>query len=217
MTIPQIYKLFIAGILISASILYGQSTASDKLLNLYRNGNFEQLHDELKNTAVAPLEKRFYEALFEKDAEKAFVIYEDLFKNHEGRPKYLAAERLMEYYYARGYYSTASDYQRFLVENGDLLNIAAADEVEREPVVASNDQDEGFFIQVGAFGLEDNAQQMQKMLQTQKIESLIKARTVQNKMLYCVWVPGKKDFDETLQLANELKEKYQLDYRIIKE
>ena len=51
----------------------------------------------------------------------------------------------------------------------------------------------------------------------QKISSKIKIRHINNKKLFCVWVQGKKDFKQTLKLADELKQKYHLDYKIIKE
>ena len=63
----------------------------------------------------------------------------------------------------------------------------------------------------------ENANQMQEMLTTQNVNSIIKKRDVNGRILYCVWVPGKKDFKETLDFANSLKNRYELEFRIIKE
>ena len=65
--------------------------------------------------------------------------------------------------------------------------------------------------------MRDNAEQMKKMLDTQKIDSKIITREVQSKTLYCVWIPGKDEFNDTLNYANELKQLYHLDFNIIKE
>ena len=53
------------------------------------------------------------------------------------------------------------------------------------------------------------------MLKTQNLDSEIVLRTVNRKLLYCVWLKGSDKFNETLKHAENIKQKYQLQYRII--
>jgi len=219
MKMIKINKLFILKtlliLLLCLPSIYAQSV--DDIYYLYQNKEFKKLKEKLVSVKakLPKAEQLFFETLFVDDAEKAYAVYKDLFDKNDGKVKYFAAERLKDYYYAKGYYSTASDYERYLVEHRDLIENSSneiVNDVEESPV----DTDK-FYIQVGAFGLIDNAQQMQEMLKTQKINSKIITREVRSKTLYCVWIPGRDEFDDTLKYANELKQLYHLDFNIIKE
>ncbi len=195
--------------------IYGQD--SHNLYQLYQNRDYEQLKRKYEKVkaGLPKTEKIFFNTIFARDAEKTFVIYKDLFQNSSGKLKYYCGEKLKDYYYARGYYSTASDYEKYLVENRNLIE--ENNNIYEETYQADVIDEESLFIQVGAFGLKENAIQMSEMLNTQKIISKIKIRHVNNKKLFCVWVQGKKDFKQTLKFADELKQKYHIDYKIIKE
>lgn len=201
-------------LLIISPPLFAQG--SSQLFKLYQNRQYDQIKEFLSKTPKLSIaEKQFFDALFIQDAEKAFSIYENLFQKTEGKVKYASAERLKDYYYAKGYYSTASDYERYLVENQNLMEEnteIVGDIVSETP--ADNDL---LYIQVGAFSIEDNASQMMEMLKTQNIESSIVHRNVNSKKLFCVWIHGKPDFNDTLKYANELKQKYHFNFKIIKE
>lgn len=192
------------------------SQHSAQLLKFYQDGQFKQIKQNLgKASNLSLAEKQFFEALFIQDAEKAFAIYESLFQKTDGKLKYVCAERLKDYYYAKGYYSTASDYEKYLVENQALIEEdteVVGDIISETPV-----DTDLLYIQVGAFGIEDNAVQMVEMLKTQNIKSKIVPRSVNSQKLYCVWIHGKSDFNDTLNYANDLKQKYHFNYKIIKE
>ncbi len=187
-----------------------------ELFTLYDQKDFKKL--QLKVQLLAEQhpqrpETRFFRALFETDGEKAVKTYTDVYKNSSGRIRYLAAEKLMQYYYARGLYLNASKYQKYLADNA---------ESEKKKIVESGkndreDKDELYQIQVGAFGIRDNAQQLSSMLETQNIKSQIIIKNVEGKKLYCVWVEGYNSFEKTLEFANQIKARYELGYRIIKE
>lgn len=190
------------------------SQESSLLFKLYQNKEFEQLKDKFSNGfKLSGAEKQFFEALFMQDAEKAFSVYENLFQNTDGKVKFACAERLRDYYYAKGYYSTASDYERYLVENQSLMQ----EETEVVTDVFTPADNDLLYIQVGAFSIIDNANQMKEMLETQKIKSKIVPRKVNSNELFCVWIHGKQDFNDTLKYANELKQKYHFNFKIIKE
>ena len=209
-----IFKTFLI-LLIFLPQLYAQS--NNDIYYLYQNKEFGKLKEKLISIKanLPKAEQLFFETLFINDAEKAYEIYKDLFNKNGGKVKYFSAERLKDYYYAKGYYSTASDYERYLVENRDLVE-SSSNEIIQDIEESPEDTDK-LYIQVGAFGLHENAQQMQEMLKTQKIDSKIITREVRSKTLYCVWIPGKDEFSDTLKYANELKQMYHLDFNIIKE
>jgi SPOR domain len=208
-----IYKVLIISILFSIPS-FGQDAAH--LFRLYQDKDFIALKENYQKVKakLSKADQLFFSALYNKDAEKAFATYKDLFQNSNGKLKYYSGERLKDYYYARGYYSTASDYEKYLVENRQLIETIGSTKQPFRPEVVDTEK---LFIQVGAFGLKDNAEQMQEMLSTQKVASIIKIRHVKNKELFCVWVIGKQNFKQTLKFADELKHTYHLDYKIIKE
>lgn len=208
------YKILIISFILFLN-LYSQS--SNTLFDLYTNKHYSLLKEKLEtSTQIQDTERSFFEAVFLKDGESAFQIYESLFRKTEGKLKYYTAERLKDYYYARGYYSTASDYEKFLVEHKALVEqeteVVMPDIVNQSPV-----DTDLLYIQVGAFGISDNAGQMKEMLRTQNIESKIVLREINGQRLYCVWIAGKINFEETLKFANDIKQKYHLNFKIIKE
>ncbi|NOG44089.1 MAG: hypothetical protein HND50_02610 [Calditrichaeota bacterium] len=186
------------------------------MYQLYQEKNYNQLKEKYEKVKanLSKAEQIFFDTIFIKDAEKAFQVYKDLFQDSNGKLKYYCGERLKDFYYAKGYYSTASDYEKYLVDNSHLIEEKSFSNANYDSEIID---EEKLFIQVGAFGLKENAKQMSDMLNTQKIKSKIKIRHVNNKDLFCVWVLGKEDFKQTLKLADELKQKYHLDYKIIKE
>ncbi len=199
-------------------ILYAQNRT---LLEAYLNKDFKYLASvaEQRNLFTSEDERSFYRALFERDGEEAVKIYTKLYR--EGtKPylKYLAADRLQDYYYARGYYTTAAEYKQYVADHIRDIEVRSSEETApRQSENPVNEDKEKYYIQVGAFGMEDNARQMVKMLQTQNYTARIKIRHVSNKKLFCVWVEGDMDFQSTLKLADQLKQKYHLKYKLIKE
>jgi len=196
-------------------------SAQDKtnLIRYFQENDNVRLQKEIAKQRFpnTGFEALFFKAVFEPDAEKAFTIYQDVFKHSSGYTRYLAANRLKDYYYARGYYATAADYQKFILNNDILLDeksLRMNNIPNEKPETLNQEQ---LYIQVGAFGLHENALQMQEMLKTQKIKSRIVLRMLKQKRFYCVWIPGKDDFKATLNFADELMEKYHLKYRLIKE
>ncbi|KAA3617379.1 MAG: SPOR domain-containing protein [Calditrichaeota bacterium] len=196
--------------------LHVYSQTNQELYQLYQEKNYNQLKEKYEKVKanLSKAEQIFFDTIFIKDAEKAFQVYKDLFQDSNGKLKYYCGERLKDFYYAKGYYSTASDYEKYLVDNSHLIEEKSFSNANYDSEIID---EEKLFIQVGAFGLKENAKQMSDMLNTQKIKSKIKIRHVNNKDLFCVWVLGKEDFKQTLKLADELKQKYHLDYKIIKE
>ncbi len=210
-----IVLLFLLG-----TVQTGRAENAAKLIRYFEQNDYAALKTELSQH---PLKKgsdeaRFFKAVFEPIAEKAFVVYQDIFKKGNGYARYLSAQRLKDYYYSRGYYATAADYQKFLLDHQGLLDDQNTQPIDKtSPEQGDTLNQEKLYIQVGAFGMRDNATQMRDMLKTQKIESRIVLRTINKQKFYCVWIPGKDGFKPTLNFANELMEKYHLKYRLIKE
>lgn len=203
-------------LILSTFVIAAAEEPLDELFRLYEQKDFKKL--QLKVQVLAEQypdrpEIRFFRTLFEANGETAVKTYTDIYENGTGRIKYLAAEKLMQYYYARGFYLNASKYQKYLADNAD-----SDQEKVTEP--KSNDRRETqklYQIQVGAFSIRDNAQQLSSMLETQNIKSQIVIKNVEDKKLFCVWVEGYDSFEKTLEFANQIKARYELGYRIIKE
>ncbi len=196
------------------------SAQNRTLLESYLNKDFNYLAGVVNQAGnyTSEEEHSFYRALFERDGEKAVIVYKTLFHESEKRYlKYLAADRLQDYYYARGYYTTAAEYKQYVADHIRDIEIPSTETTVLPEKETLDEDHERYYIQVGAFGIEDNARQMVEMLQTQNYTARIKIRHVSQKKLFCVWVEGDLDFRSTLKLADQLKQKYHLKYKLIKE
>ena len=184
---------------------------NNNLFVLYKGQKFEELKSELqklKNNQSPEIQ--FLNTIFMENGEQALNVYLKLFKNSYGDFKAIIAKKLSDYYYAKGYYLTASKYQKYLVEN-----TTAKTNLQNTNAVQSNQKK--YIIQLGAFGMKENAVQLQEMLQTQNLYSRIEKRNINGNSLHCVWLDGKNDFSETLEFAEKIKEKYHLQYRILQQ
>jgi len=195
---------------------YGQSSF-ERLFELY---SARQLN-ELKKAVDAPQyiklknkpEMQFFNALFLTDAEAALAVYKKVFRSGEGRIKYLAAEKLYQYFYAKGFYVKAQNYQKYLVEHQQQNRTSEPSLIHKDEQASEKIS---FYIQVGAFGIKENAEQRRRFLQTQDISSSLVKRKVGNKTLFCIWIKGKEDLEATMRYAERLKKKFDLDYQIMK-
>ena len=71
-------------------------------------------------------------------------------------------------------------------------------------------------IQVGAFGVTENADDLAQSLREKNLAVEVVNRMIGGRNLYCVWVVGDEGLKKTEDLAREIKQKYNLSYRIIK-
>jgi hypothetical protein len=187
--------------------------AADALIELYEAHNYEALKKAIDSYSTNnSYEIMFFRAVFNENGEEAKAAYEKVFSNTNGKLKRYSAKKLMDYYYANGYYDTAKKYQKYLVES----ETQTTEKNNSSKPVTSVVTQEKLYIQVGAFGLKENAAQLQNMLKTQNIKASIIEKKINGKNLFLVWIKGKSDFESTLNQANSLREKYDLDYRIIK-
>lgn len=205
--------LILCTMIFATNLTSAQGLVNKELFRLYETNKYSTLKIEINkldvNKSKSP-EIKFLKTIFNEDGEEAIAIYLDLFQDSYGDLKSIIAKKLSDYYYAKGYYITASKYQKYLVENANTkTKIPRPDNEEVEQ--------KKYIIQLGAFGLKDNAYQLQEMLQTQNLYPRIEDRTINGKLLHCVWLDGKKGFSETLQFAEKIKEKYHLQYRILQQ
>lgn len=214
---------FIPIILLTSMLITAAQVPVSALFTYYDEQNYAEIEKQLQTIGASDppsIEIAFFRALFLESGEEAKEQFQHVFENSKGKVKSLAAKKLMDYYYARGLYTTAAGYHEFLtVKEPDAKSPTVSTPPERreQPAPKSVTVSENYFVQVGAFSLPENADQLQKMLATQNIESKIVERMVENKKLYCVWLNGAESFEETLKYANTIKEKYDLRFRIIKQ
>lgn len=213
-----IYILIITALLVSS----GRGQSFNKLLKYYQEHNIEAFRSEAQKIDREALEQapdlEFFYTLLNENGEEALSEYERLYKSGSPRVRYLAAEKLMEYHYARGYYITASEYEKYLIKHEKIiLNDGEEKEIIRTNPTENKRNDMEYFIQVGAFSHRDNARQLSEMLKTQNVNCTIVLRTINERQLFCVWIEGKATLDQTMEYANRIRERYDLNFRIIKE
>jgi len=196
------------------STAWGQ-VQPEQLYQAYKEKDFTRLQsllEQLKTSQKKTPEIRFYQALFKENADSAVEVYNTVFNRGDDRIKLLAAEKLYEYYYAKGFYVTAEKYQKYMAEHRQDDGFVKTETDAQNPL----SMEKVFYIQVGAFGIKENAQQRRMFLKTQDVQSILVERNVDGRILYCVWVKGKADIEKTLELANRLKSKFDLEYQIMK-
>ena len=205
--------VFIISLLCLSAVSVTAQNSLAHLYGLFEQQRFDELQTKLKQTAKTAdnkYELQFFETLFLRDGEKAGRQYEAVYKKATGKAKYYAAKKLMDFYYAKGFYVHAAEFEKYMVEH------QIRQEKPLQPGMPAADETGAYFIQVGAFSLKDNAMQLVGFLAVQNIQSGIVQKIRDGKILYCVWIPGKVNLDETLHMANEIKQKYALEYQIKK-
>ncbi len=205
----RLYKLSIVFvIIICLNYLQGENSYSE-LYSFYESKDFTELQKRLDQYKTDnSYDIKFFKALFYQDGEQAKKTFEAVYNHGKGKAKYYSAKKMMDYYYARGYYVNAAAYQKYLVEHN------AVEEGDTQTIPESKTAK--YYIQVGAFSLKENAEQQVRFLKIQNINSIVVDRNVDSSILYCVWIPGNESIDETLVFANEIKQKYALDFQIKK-
>lgn len=223
-------KVMVKIILIGTVAFYSFSSAQDVfelMYQDYKNHKYTNIKTQLariNQEQKSRLEYKFYVAIFNTNGEEAKESFQLIFEKGNPKFKKLAAKKLMDYYYAKGYYVNASKYQEFLIDEDagqSITEDSIVDQILKQPTIEPNLPKEDskpakYFIQVGAFSLKENANQLVTMLATQNIRARMVERKIDQKNLYCVWLNGKEDFKKTFNYANVIKEKYDLKFRIIK-
>jgi hypothetical protein len=189
------------------------------LFEFYTNKQFDKLEtriQELGNSAKDDPEVLFFNTILTDNADNAITIYEQLFSQSQGLLKKLASEKLAEYYYALGFYIKSSEYEKYsktyipvktteFVKSGDNI-IKGKSESDIKSI---------YMIQVGAFSVIDNANDLAGFLKGKELEVSVVSRNIAGNILYCVWLKGDSNFENTEKFAEEIKEKYDLSYRIV--
>ena len=205
--------LILCTVFLATSLVNAQGLVNKGLFSLYEDLKFEELKSEIdkldKKYSESP-EIKFLNTVFLENGEDALKIYLQLFQNSYGDLKAIISKKLSDYYYAKGYYITSSKYKKYMVESTKATS-------GKQNNKNKHVEDNKYIIQLGAFGLKENAYQLQEMLQTQNLYTRIENRNINGKILHCVWLDGKNGFSETLEFAEKIKEKYHLQYRILQQ
>lgn len=206
------------------SFLFSISSVSAQkhqdLYDYYASKQFDKLNSrvkQLEKNTQNDAEVLFFKTVLNDNGDNAFSVYERLFIQSRGILKKLSAEKLSQYYYARGFYVKSAEYERFaatyipvktteVVKSGD--NTKERKTEQSTPSI--------YKIQVGAFGVVENANDLASFLKSKKLEASVVNRNIGGNILYCVWVEGGSDIKKTENIAKDIKKKYQLSYRIIK-
>jgi hypothetical protein len=205
-------------------LLQGNSHAQgyEDLYLLYSNHRIEQLASRLKEyekRSPSEPEIQFFKAVLMEDGDAAMAVYQDLFGKSSGRLKSLIAAKISAYYFAQGYYVKADEYNRLAATKFPLKaqeNLISSDNKEKDSAAKEASDKPVYIIQVGAFGVEQNADDLSAVLKRRKVNARVVKRLVGDNDLFCVWIDGAEDYAATKQIAEEVREKFKLSYRILK-
>jgi hypothetical protein len=208
--------------LLSGLVILDQLQAQDfsELFSLYQQKNFSTLQQKIMSLSDRYADHdqiQFFNAVFIENGDDAFRIYEQLYPRATGIFKVILAKKLSQYYYARGFYIRAAEFDKVLAaatSSSDTVPLNAAAR-EKSATTQADKKRVNFIVQVGAFGQEENARNLQKSLQGQVIQSRIIRRMVNGRNLYCVWVDGGNSLEETIKIADTIKDRFKLEYRIL--
>jgi hypothetical protein len=212
------FLTLILSLFFSISILPAQE--HQDLFEYYANRQIDKLEtriEQLGNTAQNDPEVLFFSTVLTYNGDNAFLIYERLFKQSRGHLKNLVAEKLAGYYYARGFYVKSSEFENIAktyIPVKTTEEIKSGDNIREYKTERSTKSI--YKIQVGAFSVIENANELASFLKGKKLEVSVVNRNVSGNNLYCVWVEGGSSFESTENIAKEIKKKYQLSYRIVK-
>ncbi len=208
------YNSFVVGgllILLLSSLNLSAQTNEQSLINLYRNHQFNLIKQKLSEFApqdTSGMTYLFFKTLFIRNGALAKKNYERVYRYASNPLKKLAAQRLHDYYYALGLYFKASQYSGIQPDSQKTGHPIKSDDLFYEGSL--------FKIQFGAFSSKKNAEQQARFLQKENIQAKVVKRRINNRQLYCVWVNGLKNIEETQKFAEQIKKQVHLDYRIIK-
>jgi hypothetical protein len=196
---------------------YAQKHAD--LFVFYQNQQLNKLENrlrELENNKTNDPEIEFFKTIFTDKGENAIKVYEDLLKKSKTPLKNLLAEKISDYYYALGFYVRAGEYKKISQTNFPMQTKVIEKTVDSKNEDNTRDKSKSkYVIQVGAFGVWQNANDLAQFLEKKTIKANVVKRSIGGADLYCVWIPGNDNYDATEGIAKEIKRKYQLSYRII--
>jgi len=159
----------------------------------------------------------FFRTIFNENGDEALTAFERLYQESDGWLRTVTADKIAQYYYARGYYVKAASYAEVAKRKPGSLPQAKIGMTSPERESPPLQPDEPLYaIQVGAFSYHDNAKKMLDLLNQHRLDAKIVNREINGKPLFCVWITGKNDSDDTRKYAEELKDTYNIPYRIVK-
>ena len=209
---------WILSLIFSLSVVSAQK--HQELFDYYATKQIDKLTSRVKqldNSTQNDPEVLFFTTVLNDNGDNAFTIYERLFIQSHGLLKNFAAEKLAEYYYALGFYVKSAEYRKFVKTYIPVKTIEVVKSGDNTKESKTEHSTNSIYkIQVGAFGVVENANDLARFLKGEKLEVSVVNRNVSGSILYCVWVEGGVDFEKTEYIAEGIKKKYQLSYRIVK-
>jgi hypothetical protein len=201
------------------SLICGQEF--NELYRLYNERKIQELKNKLdffEKSYPDHLEILFFKTLFIVNGDEAVSSYQQLTGQADEKLKSYLIKKISEYYYAKGYYITALEYQKKITTPSEHIG---QDKIKENNNHSANEQlhvdnSSKFKIQLGAFSVKENAIQLKDMLFHNHLNAVIVERRINETRLYCIWINGKDNFESTKEYAEMIKNKFKLEYRIIK-
>lgn len=216
-------RQYISTFLLIPFVLYSSLTAqpNEDLVSYYKNKQFDKLQtrlDEIEKKGGENNETRFFRTALTANGSEAIKIYLELFEKSGSPLKNLLAIKLYQYYYARGFYIKATEYQKLAQKNFPVkreVAVEPVDNINKEVENREKTAKQIYMIQVGAFSVSQNANELASFFRNKKYNVNVVKRIIAGKELYCVWINGESEYGATEKIARDIKNKYQSTYRIV--
>jgi len=184
--------LIISVVLVSSSLL----AQPDNWFRLYTENNIVELKKLLDEKKITDTNwASFVEILYEEEVENALPRFVDLYKNaRDKKLKKIILDRISQYYYARGFYTTANR----IIEDKDF----------RDQIFSTKVQKKYFGVQLGAFSSYDNALKSKKKYLSKIKHVSIITKQRNNRKLYVVVVGKLGTKEEAIKLKTRIRDEF---------
>ncbi len=176
---------------------------SDYWYRLYLDNDFNTIEQLLKERKISsPQWNRFFNLLFEENGEDALVDYVQLFNEaNDAKLKKLLLDRISQYYYAKGLYTTAK---------------RLYDDPNFRAYLFSSKQDKQYYgVQLGAYSTYQNALASQKKLPQSLKNIHILTKNINGKTLYVIVAGKYSNQAQAKKLFQQLKDQFNIQGMII--
>jgi hypothetical protein len=163
---------------------------------------------EILESKSGDLHLKFLQTLFVRDGESAFRVYKSIVINTEDNElRYQAAQKLYEYYYARGFYVTADNIRKQMgADNLQVVKSTGGSGPELPPLK--------YVLQVGAFSDKENARKLIRRFSGLDVTIMLKTKTISGRELHLVWIGPFNSRTNAERLAEKVRNDFQIEPKI---
>ncbi|MBC8204325.1 SPOR domain-containing protein [bacterium] len=199
-------KCIIISLLLTAIVFFKAECEWRSILQALYLGGYESIDNF---TAADGVEKEFLSAVFTTDGETAKEKFFKIWRSYKPHPlAWEALERVRQYHYALGDYPESE-------RLAGILKDRPLDTIYNPP--GPSEETGGFFIQAGAFSIEDNARKQREKIQAWGYSVKVIPKKFGNKQLFIVRIGSYPTKAEALAAGRDLEKRLNAKVRLVEE